>query len=243
VVVSSPHLTIASLLNVRADFVAPNRNATIVSIQGIINQQFTISYDDPDVVSSPPVERHVLAKVGKKAQPAPWSQPNATHAATTRPPASSAGASSPAASFASCPGSGSGSRSGSGSDAGSSRSSPGPPSCVIKSKYKGVSGEVVIGDEVPLARVGPGHEFAYSRVMRVPDDDFVRSTTLEGSDGRIRVAHTLAVEIRYKIDGDDEGDKIIRLAKKLTIASVSLPPSPPYHRPAPGPVRLDPTRG
>ena len=91
----------------------------------------------------------------------------------------------------------------------------------IKSKYPGVNGEVVIGDEKPLRRLEAGEEYAYSRVMRVPDDDFVRATTLEGSEGRIRVSHNLAVEIRYKVVGDEGGEKMLRLSKKLTITSVS----------------------
>lgn len=60
--------------------------------------------------------------------------------------------------------------------------------------------------------------------MRVPDDDLVRPTTLDGTETRIRVSHKLSVEIRYRKVGSDE-DTATTILKPINIASVGPPTS------------------
>lgn len=63
--------------------------------------------------------------------------------------------------------------------------------------------------------------------MRIPIDDHVRATTLEGSETPIRVSHKLLVEVRYRAEGQPS-DKIFLFGKDVTIGSVSagIPFSP-----------------
>lgn len=74
------------------------------------------------------------------------------------------------------------------------------------------------GDAKPVQQLTPGQPWTYSRVMRIPDDDFIRATTLEGSDGRIRVSHTLGVEITYR-GPQDTVDQILSLQNVVSINS------------------------
>lgn len=249
--ISSPHLTIASLLNIRADFISPETNVTLISIQGVITQSFIITFDDPTTISAPPPERHVLAKVGPAAKPRPFASRTATESiaedsaststspnmsSDTSPALSSTTTASSLASRSmsrSASASGSGSGSGSRSDSRSvsrTRSSEAVPQsptlpgarkgdCQGGPKYPGVLGEEVEGDAKPLKQLVPGEEWTYSRVCRVPDDDHVRPTTLEASDGRIRASHTISVEIKYRVDGEEK-EKVLRLTKPVTITSV-----------------------
>lgn len=87
------------------------------------------------------------------------------------------------------------------------------------------------GASIPLAyesrRLSPkalvelpgGKEWSYSRIVRVPDDDQVRPTTLDGTDTRIRVKHKLVAEVRYRIGGSKK-DMILEMSTDVVIASV-----------------------
>lgn len=75
-------------------------------------------------------------------------------------------------------------------------------------------------DPEPLAEVEKGEPYSFSRVMRIPIDDHVRATTLDGSETPIRVSHKLLVEVRYRAEAE-AGDKIFLFGKDVTIGSVS----------------------
>jgi hypothetical protein len=55
----------------------------------------------------------------------------------------------------------------------------------------------------PLAQIAVSKEFVYSRIARLPKEDFVRPTTLESTSTRIRVSHKLNVDVRYQKEGED----------------------------------------
>ncbi|KAK4700513.1 hypothetical protein P7C70_g5733, partial [Phenoliferia sp. Uapishka_3] len=73
-------------------------------------------------------------------------------------------------------------------------------------------------DKDPLRKLKKGEEYNYQRLMRVPDDDFVRPTTLTGTETKIRASHTLSVEIRYRKSPCDEL-KATTIRKPVTIGS------------------------
>lgn len=70
----------------------------------------------------------------------------------------------------------------------------------------------------PLARLEGGKEWMYARVTRIPDDDSVRPTTLEGTDTPIRVKHQLVCQVRYRFKGSKK-DQVLEMASTVTIAS------------------------
>ncbi|KAL8276760.1 hypothetical protein RQP46_010816 [Phenoliferia psychrophenolica] len=76
----------------------------------------------------------------------------------------------------------------------------------------------IIQDPEPLVNLTPGLEWKYQRLMRVPDDDHVRPSTLEGTDTRIRASHRLSIEIRYRRECDAD-DKATTITKPIIIAS------------------------
>lgn len=66
-----------------------------------------------------------------------------------------------------------------------------------------------------------GQEFTYERLVRLPDDNYLRATTLLGTKTNIRVTHKIVAEIRYHVHGSSEGAKVLTMAKVVSIASVS----------------------
>lgn len=230
--VSSPHLTVASLVNIRLAFPAPPQDATITSIQGIISQSFTISYSDSSKVATPPPQQLVLSKVNPKAKEAtPPGSPRARHEHHYHPrPAGRAQATAQAQAQEMRP-----SRSTSPRRASGASPSPGPARGVSSREgsmsprstriwtatgaYPYPGGERV--PDVGVHCLTQGEEYIYSRVMRVPDDNFVRPTTLAGSDSRIKVAHTIGVELRFRT-ALDPVEKVMTLTQVATIASVSV---------------------
>jgi hypothetical protein len=80
------------------------------------------------------------------------------------------------------------------------------------------AGDKLVADPYPLCPLAAQTEYHYSRICRVPDDDHVRPSTLDASEGRIRVSHMLSVEIRYKTE-EIPDEKILTIAKPITIAS------------------------
>ena len=65
-----------------------------------------------------------------------------------------------------------------------------------------------------------GKSWTHEKPMRMPDDDHLRATTLDGSEARIRVAHRLGLEIMYRIKGEEE-DKVLKLSEEVSMASVT----------------------
>jgi hypothetical protein len=104
-------------------------------------------------------------------------------------------------------------------------SSPSAPDCCPPQP------DVTSCDSNPLAELDAGQSFHYWRTMRVPDDDHVRPSTLEGSDARIRVSHKLSVEVRYRLPGADT-DKILLIGKDMVIGSVRTASSCIYTDPS-----------
>ncbi|GAA6001274.1 uncharacterized protein JCM10292_006987 [Rhodotorula paludigena] len=70
----------------------------------------------------------------------------------------------------------------------------------------------------PLAVTEGGKEWLYARVARIPDDDSVRPTTLDGTDTPIRVKHQLVCQVRYRFAGSKK-DHVLEMASPVTIAS------------------------
>ncbi|KAL8277053.1 hypothetical protein RQP46_010587 [Phenoliferia psychrophenolica] len=70
----------------------------------------------------------------------------------------------------------------------------------------------------PLVEIAAGEEWSYSRIVRVPDDDQVRPSTLEGTSTRIRVKHKLVTEVRYRTPGSKK-DMILEMSTDVVIAS------------------------
>ncbi|KAK4701106.1 hypothetical protein P7C70_g5127, partial [Phenoliferia sp. Uapishka_3] len=70
----------------------------------------------------------------------------------------------------------------------------------------------------PLAELQADKEWSYSRIVRIPDDDHVRPTTLEGTDTRIRVTHKFVAEVRYRMNGSKK-DMVLEMSTNVVIAS------------------------
>ncbi|GAA6050031.1 hypothetical protein JCM3770_001924 [Rhodotorula araucariae] len=169
--ISSPHLTVASLLFLSVVFEHPPEGMKIMSVQAFVRQSFEIHYTDPDVpVSRPPVQKKLLFYVDSSTPLA-----HSTDDLLDRDHLS--------------------------------RGAPPPlayePRALLPQ---------------PLARLEGGKEWMYARVTRIPDDDSVRPTTLEGTDTPIRVKHQLVCQVRYRFKGSKK-DQVLEMASHVTIAS------------------------
>lgn len=72
VTLTSPHLTISSLVHAQVDFLSPPpMDVKIVTIYCYILQNYVIHYRDPAVVARPPSRRHNLPKVDTSALASP----------------------------------------------------------------------------------------------------------------------------------------------------------------------------
>jgi hypothetical protein len=71
----------------------------------------------------------------------------------------------------------------------------------------------------PFSKLEGGKEWNYARIVRVPDDDHVRPTTLEATRTKIRVGHKLCIEVKYRLEGKSK-DMVLRTSTDVTIASV-----------------------
>ncbi|GJN89857.1 hypothetical protein Rhopal_002846-T1 [Rhodotorula paludigena] len=207
--ISSPHLTVSALCNVRLSLLGPPQPITLISVTGTITQTFEVHYRNGQVAKPKP-KILKLTKVDQRASPSlvvPIHNP-ATCTVNPGQPIDDAVLSRspenpnlPRAGDASPPG-----------DAATPSYRPVSTCCKPKP-------DVPVPDPTPLAHLQPGQEFHHSRICRVPDDDKVRPTTLEGSEGtRIRVSHKMNVEVRYRKEGDDE-DMVLTIGKPVTITS------------------------
>ncbi|ORY91745.1 hypothetical protein BCR35DRAFT_286729 [Leucosporidium creatinivorum] len=185
---ASPHLTVASLVNVRVTMLGAPSPVQILSIDSFVTQQYEIQYTNGKV-HHPKAKRYILRKISSTdSTPSPsLCVPICTGSCNGGQPTSQelplAPASSPSSTDC-CP------------------PRPDLPSC----------------DSNPLAALDAEQGFHYSRTMRVPTDDHVRPTTLEGTKARIRVSHKLSVEVRYRLAGAEQ-DKILFIGKDMVIGS------------------------
>ncbi|KAJ8294466.1 hypothetical protein OF846_002310 [Rhodotorula toruloides] len=193
--VSSPHLTVAALVNIRLSLLGPVKPVTIISVNGIITQTFEVTYADGRVARPKP-KAHVLTKVDQKASPS-LVVPIHNPATCTEEPGQLDEGAIPAQTNPCVP----------------------APSFRPVSKCCAIHPDVPVPDPSPLVHLEAGQEFHHARICRVPTDDHVRPSTLDGSRGtRIRVSHVLSVEVRYKKDGSDE-EMVLTMGKPVTITS------------------------
>lgn len=62
----------------------------------------------------------------------------------------------------------------------------------------------------------------------MPNDNFVRPSTLEGSDSTIRVSHEIVVEVKYEKEGGNGVDLTERISRPLEIVRCVLLSSSPF---------------
>lgn len=72
----------------------------------------------------------------------------------------------------------------------------------------------------PIYNIDNETEWHFSRIVRIPDDDHVRPSTLKGTQTPIRVKHKFVVEIKYRL-ADGKKDMLLTMSTDLVIASVS----------------------
>lgn len=200
----------------RLALLSTNLAATIISVNAVITQTFEVHYTNPAAIATLPDERHILAKVAASAKPRPYATEPAEFSPerVTSTSRERERGREPRTRWPTPRGRGSRSRTASPFE-GAVVDLPEGGRC------SAVGDDLIEVDSMPVAELGAGSEWSYSRVMRVPNDDFVRATTLEGTDDRVRVGHVLAVEVRYRLKGEDF-DKMMRIVKGITITSVSL---------------------
>lgn len=188
---SSPHLTVASLFSLRVALLAPPAAAEITHIEPRIWQQFSIDYTKGEGPS-------------KIVKPAPIA-----HACTPAGPPGFGRHSSRSQSR---------SNSRPGSRAGSRASSPSRPA--LGKNESNRSRTPLRQDSSDAITAYPPveaeEEWRMSRVYRVPMDDYVRSSTLDGSKARIRVSHRLLVVVRYRLPGKADEQRL-EIGKPVTI--------------------------
>ncbi|GAA6058939.1 hypothetical protein JCM10212_002891 [Sporobolomyces blumeae] len=201
--VSSPHFTVAALCNLRVSILGAPRPVTVTSIKGFIHQAFTIELEDGTKVEPKPA-RWQLVKVDNGAPPLfppPFTSSEPDNVSSASSSSSTLASGLPTSSSS------------------SSSSSPYPlPRTRTPTKLITDLPDSPVADPYPLVALPAATEFHYSRICRVPDDDHCRPTTLEGSEGRIRVKHKLAVEIKYRKEGHD-AEMTLTIAKPITLAS------------------------
>ncbi|GAA5900704.1 hypothetical protein JCM6882_000945 [Rhodosporidiobolus microsporus] len=169
--ISSPHLTVASLLFLGVTFEQPPEGLKIMSVQSFVRQEFEIHYSNKEVpIQRPPVQRKLLFYVDSTTPIAASTEDLLERSNLSR------GAPPPLAY---------------------------EPRALLPQ---------------PLARLNGGKEWMYARVTRIPDDDSVRPTTLEGTDSPIRVSHSLVLQVKYRFKGSKK-DQVLEMASNVTIAS------------------------
>lgn len=76
-------------------------------------------------------------------------------------------------------------------------------------------------DPRPLHALQQEEEYLYSTLFRIPTDEVVRPSTLSETETRIRVTHSIVLEIRYRREGEAE-DRLLLISRPVVIASVRL---------------------
>ncbi|KAI5475003.1 Arrestin-like, N-terminal and Immunoglobulin E-set domain protein [Pseudohyphozyma bogoriensis] len=82
-------------------------------------------------------------------------------------------------------------------------------------KELGLDGSEGGNDGLPPVRVG--EEWVVKKLARLPNDDKIRPTTLEGLRSRVRVTHSVGVEIQHESDGGQR--RATTISKKIHIVS------------------------
>ncbi|KAI5475764.1 hypothetical protein MNV49_000853 [Pseudohyphozyma bogoriensis] len=165
--VSSPHLTVSSLLFTKLHFVAPPTPLLITQINIYVQQFFDISYAQTPEIAHPLPRRFALLKVDVAANPS--TSPTPPFRPPSRTPSSSITTSnSPPPLNSALP-----------------RSLGSPPRPI----------DIPLHEDSPLQLLEEGTDWKYSCVGRIPDDELVRPSTLKESDTKIRVSHKVQVEI------------------------------------------------
>ncbi|KAM0788678.1 hypothetical protein ACM66B_002775 [Microbotryomycetes sp. NB124-2] len=187
--IASPYLTVAALLCSRVTLLGSPTPVDIISIDTYIKQQYHISFNDSSKNVSPEPKRFKLRKVDPfKATPSLVIPICVNDCCPEEPRKNAADRLLNACQLPEK-----------------------EPCCPVKP-------DVYSTDPTPLKQLSDNEGFHYSRTARVPTDDFVRPTTLPGTETRIRVGHKVMVEIRYRIKGDTK-DKVLVIGKDVTIAS------------------------
>ncbi|GAA5918559.1 hypothetical protein JCM1841_003303 [Sporobolomyces salmonicolor] len=227
--VSSPHLTVSALMNVRLSLLGPPQPVTIISVNGVISQTFEVHFADGEV-THPKSQNFTLTKVDQRASPSltvpihnpttcpinPGSEASLDTPTTETPPLSrgSSFLSSAASSLRSRPSLSPGVT----TTTSPASTIPPTPSFRPVSKCCTILPDEPVPDPSPLVHLQTGEEFNHTRICRVPDDDHVRPSTLEGTEASIRVSHKMSVEVRYRKEGDEE-DMVLTIGKPITITS------------------------
>ncbi|CEQ43230.1 SPOSA6832_05141, partial [Sporobolomyces salmonicolor] len=233
--VSSPHLTVSALMNVRLSLLGPPQPVTIISVNGVISQTFEVHFADGEV-THPKSQNFTLTKVDQRASPSltvpihnpttcpinPGSEASLDTPTTETPPLSrgSSFLSSAASSLRSRPSLSPGVT----TTTSPASTIPPTPSFRPVSKCCTILPDEPVPDPSPLVHLQTGEEFNHTRICRVPDDDHVRPSTLEGTEASIRVSHKMSVEVRYRKEGDEE-DMVLTIGKPITITSWFAPVS------------------
>lgn len=191
---SSPHFAVASLFSLRVALLAPTTDAQITHIEPRIWQQFSVDHTKeggPSRIVTPPAVAHSCTPAG--------------------PPAFGRNSSRSQSRSASRQGSRANSRANS-----PSRLVPGRSELNrSRAPHRQDSGyDPTLAAEFPP--VEAEEEWRMSRVYRVPMDDYVRSSTLDGSKARIRVAHKLLILIRYRVASKPD-EQQIEVSRPVTI--------------------------
>ncbi|GAA5852053.1 hypothetical protein JCM8547_000143 [Rhodosporidiobolus lusitaniae] len=192
--ICSPHFTVASLCSLRFSLLGPPQPVTILSVEAVILQSFQIDYTHGRT-ARPPAKEYPLLKVdSKKFLPSgPVAGPSTSKSANLLPVSIS--------------------------DDFPSDSAPSSlPSYPPMWQGRPRQPDQEIPDPFPLVQLSAGQEYEHMRILRVPNDDLVRGSTLEETETPIRVSHVLQVEVRYKV-GEEGEETVLRVGKPVTIAS------------------------
>ena len=74
----------------------------------------------------------------------------------------------------------------------------------------------------PLHVVQAGQSYEISHMARLPNDDFIRPSTLDGTKTPLRVLHELIVEVRFlPLTRPGGSVKVLKVTRPITISSVS----------------------
>lgn len=205
---ASPYLTVASLVNVRFTLLGAPSNISIKSIESFITQEYALSVHGNTKVVRPPPQTHKLSKIDKLRASQVLSVAICTNDCSAPLPRFDISGRLledplPPRICSHCD-----------EDHNAPVTSPTPPCCPPHG-----DAELIEHDPYPLvSELKAGTPFNFSRTFRVPNDDYIRGTTMEDTDTRIRVSHKLSVEVRYQVAGEQD-DKLFTLSKPVSIAS------------------------
>lgn len=206
---TSPHLTMSSLVQIRLTFLAPAGRVNITSVLATLSQAFAVYYTDESMVAHPRARAFPLPVLAATS-PCATSPPSSTLSLGIITTPSNTTSSNPATLFC----------------------APLPsitPTSTLVAPYVLARSEEQYRTEPITLGLSPNGEAQTQLVVRIPTDGLVRPSTLPGTETRIRVRHSLVVEVRYRVlaDGSEVSgerwgqEQVLRLGKAATITSVS----------------------